>query len=146
MEHLLASASVSISELKKNPTAVIDGSLFPSGVIKDFRADVTVLPIASTLGWLRAPINNAFAFVTQGFIDDCAIAAGRDPLEYRRGVLGTPRAIPIAEEFSGETGEAMKGTPYNTGRMRGVPSSMRMRRIRASACCASSSISWLIRS
>jgi isoquinoline 1-oxidoreductase beta subunit len=103
-----------------NPTAVIDGSLFPSGVIKDFRADVTVLPIASTLGWLRAPINNAFAFVTQGFIDDCAIAAGRDPLEYRRGVLGTPRAIPIAEEFSGETGEAMKGTPYNTGRMRGV--------------------------
>ena len=103
-----------------NPTAVIDGSLFPSGVIKNFRADVTVLPIASTLGWLRAPINNAFAFVTQGFIDDCAIAAGRDPLEYRRGVLGSPRAIPIAEEFSGETGEAMKGTPYNTGRMRGV--------------------------
>ncbi len=103
-----------------NPTAVIDGSLFPSGVIKDFRADVTVMPIASTLGWLRAPINNAFAFVTQGFIDDCAIATGRDPLEYRRAVLGTPRAIPIAEEFSGETGEAMKGTPYNTGRMRGV--------------------------
>ncbi|MEI6486325.1 MAG: molybdopterin cofactor-binding domain-containing protein [Sphingomonadales bacterium] len=103
-----------------NPTAVIDGSLFPSGVIKDFRADVTVLPIASTLGWLRAPINNAFAFVTQGFIDDCAIAAGRDPLEYRRAVLGAPRAIPIAEEFSGETGEDMKGTPYHTGRMRGV--------------------------
>ncbi|WP_156256252.1 xanthine dehydrogenase family protein molybdopterin-binding subunit [Sandarakinorhabdus oryzae] len=105
---------------KLNPTAVIDGSLFPSGVIKDFRADVTVLPIESTLGWLRAPINNAFAFVTQGFIDDCAIAAGREPLEYRRAVLGTPRAIPIAEEFSGETGEDMKGTPYNTGRMRGV--------------------------
>jgi isoquinoline 1-oxidoreductase subunit beta len=103
-----------------NPTAVIDGSLFPSGVIKDFRADVTVLPIASTLGWLRAPINNAFAFVTQGFIDDCAIAAGRDGLEYRRALLGTARAIPIAEEFSGETGEEMKGTPYNTGRMRGV--------------------------
>ena len=103
-----------------NPTAVIDGSLFPSGVIKDFRADVTVLPIASTLGWLRAPINNAFAFVTQGFIDDCAQAAGRDALEYRRAVLGAPRAIPIAEEFSGETGEEMKGTPYHTGRMRGV--------------------------
>lgn len=105
---------------KLNPTAVIDGSLFPSGVIKDFRADVTVLPIASTLGWLRAPINNAFAFVTQGFIDDCAIAAGREPLEYRRAVLGAPRAIPIAEEFSGETGEDMKGTPYSTARMRGV--------------------------
>ncbi len=103
-----------------NPTAVIDASLFPSGVIRDFRADVTVLPIASTLGWLRAPINNAFAFVTQGFIDDCALAAGRDALEYRRALLGAPRAIPIAEEFSGETGADAKGTPYHTGRMRGV--------------------------
>jgi isoquinoline 1-oxidoreductase beta subunit len=103
-----------------NPTAVIDASLFPSGVIRDYRADVTVLPIASPLGWLRAPINNAFAFVTQGFIDECAAAVGRDPLEYRRALLGAPRAIPIAEEFSGDTAENAKGTPYHTGRMRGV--------------------------
>jgi isoquinoline 1-oxidoreductase beta subunit len=103
-----------------NPTAVIDASLFPSGVIRDYRADVTVLPIASPLGWLRAPINNAFAFVTQGFIDECAASVGRDPLEYRRALLGAPRAIPIAEEFSGETGADAKGTPYHTGRMRGV--------------------------
>ncbi|WP_164156738.1 xanthine dehydrogenase family protein molybdopterin-binding subunit [Sandarakinorhabdus rubra] len=103
-----------------NPTAVIDASLFPSGVIRDYRADLTVLPFASTLGWLRAPINNAFGFVTQGFIDECAAAVGRDPLEYRRTLLGTPRAIPIAEEFSGETKQDAKGTPYNTGRMRGV--------------------------
>jgi len=103
-----------------DPPAVIDASLFPSGVIRDYRADVTVLPIASTLGWLRAPINNAFGFVTQGFIDECAQAAGRDRLEYRRALLGAPRAIPIAGEFSGETGEDGKGAPYHTGRMRGV--------------------------
>lgn len=103
-----------------DPPAMIDASLFPAGVIRDYRADVSVLPLASTLGWLRAPINNAFAFVTQGFIDECAHAAGRDPLEYRRALLGAPRAIPIAEEFSGETGADGKGTPYHTGRMRGV--------------------------
>jgi isoquinoline 1-oxidoreductase subunit beta len=103
-----------------DPPAVIDASLFPSGVIKDYRADVTVLPIASTLGWLRAPINNAFGFITQGFIDECAHAVGRDGLEYRRALLGAPRAIPIAGEFSGETGADGKGPPYHTGRMRGV--------------------------
>lgn len=103
-----------------DPPAVIDASLFPSGVIRDYRADVTVLPIASTLGWLRAPINNAFGFITQGFIDECAHAAGRDALEYRRALLGEPRAIAIASEFSGETGTDGKGPPYDTGRMRGV--------------------------
>ncbi len=105
---------------KLDPPAVIDASLFPSGVIHDYRADVTVLPIASTLGWLRAPINNAFGFITQGFIDECAEAAGRDLLEYRRALLGAPRAIRIAEEFSGETKADAEGTPYHTGRMRGV--------------------------
>ncbi|MBU6165174.1 MAG: molybdopterin-dependent oxidoreductase [Alphaproteobacteria bacterium] len=103
-----------------DPPAAIDASLFPAGVIRDYRADVTVLPLASTLGWLRAPINNAFAFVTQGFIDECAHACGRDALDYRRALLGPPRAIPIAEEFSGETAADAKGTPYHTGRMRGV--------------------------
>lgn len=103
-----------------DPPATIDASLFPSGVIKDYRADVTVLPLASTLGWLRAPINNAFGFITQGFIDECAHAVGRDAVEYRRALLGPARAIPIAEEFSGETKADAPGTPYHTGRMRGV--------------------------
>ncbi len=102
-----------------DPPASIDQSLFPAGVIKDYRADVSVLPIASTLGWLRAPINNAFAFVTQGFIDECAHAAGRDALDYRRALLGPPRAIPMAAE-GGAEGTENSGTPYHTGRMRGV--------------------------
>lgn len=95
-----------------HPTAGLDGGLFPAGVIDHYRAEATVLPIASTLGWLRAPINNAFAFVTQGFIDECAHAAGRDAVEYRRAVLGAPRAIALKD------GEG--GAPYHTGRMRGV--------------------------
>ena len=103
-----------------DPPASIDESLFPAGVIKDYRADVTVLPLASTLGWLRAPINNAFAFVTQGFIDECAHAAGRDGLEYRRALLGPGRSIPMKAEGGGENGAEGQGTPYHTGRMLGV--------------------------
>ena len=102
-----------------DPPASIDRSLFPAGVIRDYRADVTVLPLASTLGWLRAPINNAFAFVTQGFIDECAHAAGRDALEYRRALLGEARSIAMAAE-GGAEGAENGGTPYHTGRMRGV--------------------------
>ena len=102
-----------------DPPASIDASLFPAGVIKDYRADVSVLPLASTLGWLRAPINNAFAFVTQGLIDECAHAAGRDGLEYRRALLSPGRSIPMAAE-GGAEGAPNTGTPYHTGRMLGV--------------------------
>ncbi len=83
---------------------------FPSGIVDDFRLGATVLPLIHTTGFLRAPSNNAFGFVTQGFIDELAHAAGKDPLQFRREFLGAPRII----------GDPNARGPYNTGRMRGV--------------------------
>lgn len=83
---------------------------FPAGIVEDFRLGATVLPLIHTTGFLRAPSNNAFGFVTQGFIDVLAHAAGADPVQFRRDFLGTPRII----------GDPKSRGPYNTGRMRAV--------------------------
>jgi isoquinoline 1-oxidoreductase beta subunit len=83
---------------------------FPAGIVEDFRLGATVLPLIHTTGFLRAPSNNAFGFVTQCFIDELAHAAGADPVQYRRDFLGAPRII----------GDPKSRGPYNTGRMRAV--------------------------
>lgn len=83
---------------------------FPAGIVEDFRLGATVLPLIHTTGFLRAPSNNAFGFVTQGFIDELAHAAGADPVQFRRDFLGTPRII----------GDPKSRGPYNTGRTRAV--------------------------
>jgi len=83
---------------------------FPAGIVDDFRLGATVLPLFHTTGFLRPPANNAFGFVTQGFIDELAHAAGADPVQFRRDFLGTPRII----------GDPKSRGPYNTGRMRAV--------------------------
>ena len=83
---------------------------FPAGIVDDFRLGATVLPLIHTTGFLRAPSNNAFGFVTQCFIDELAHAAGADPVQFRRDFLGTSRII----------GDPKSRGPYNTGRMRAV--------------------------
>lgn len=83
---------------------------FPAGIVENFRLGATVLPLIHTTGFLRAPANNAFGFVTQGFIDELARAVGKDPLEFRREFLGAPRII----------GDPAQRGAYNTGRMRAV--------------------------
>jgi isoquinoline 1-oxidoreductase beta subunit len=90
--------------------AGIGASDFPAGIVPDFRLGATVLPLIHTTGFLRAPANNAFGFVTQGFIDELAHAAGKDPLQFRRDFLGPARIV----------GDPASRGPYNTGRMRAV--------------------------
>lgn len=90
--------------------AGIGATDFPAKLVNDFRVGASILPLASNTGFLRAPSNNAFGFVTQGFIDELAHAAGQDPLAFRQAFLGPPRSL-------GDP--AQRGT-YHTGRMRGV--------------------------
>lgn len=83
---------------------------FPVKLVDNFRVGATILPLASNTGYLRAPSNNAFGFVTQGFIDELAHAAGQDPLAFRQAFLGEPRWL----------GDPEKRGTYHTGRARGV--------------------------
>ncbi|MEW6389828.1 MAG: xanthine dehydrogenase family protein molybdopterin-binding subunit [Pseudomonadota bacterium] len=90
--------------------AGMNSTQFPGRALANYRHDVSVMPLGFPTGYLRAPGNNAFGFVIQGFTDELAHAAGKDPVAFRREMLGAPRLL----------GEPGKGDSFDTGRMRGV--------------------------
>jgi len=70
-----------------------------------------VTPFDIPTGALRAPGTNGVSFVMQGFIDEIAIAAGKDPLQYRLDLLASPAGEPAAG--------------FNAARARGVLEAVR---------------------
>jgi isoquinoline 1-oxidoreductase subunit beta len=63
---------------------------------------------AVPLGWMRSVYALQVGFASEGFIDELAGAAGKDPLEYRLHMLGKDQDI----QYLGST--------WHTARMRGV--------------------------
>jgi isoquinoline 1-oxidoreductase beta subunit len=53
------------------------------GCIPNVRVDAQELPFHVITGAYRGPGYNSYAFMLETFIDECALAAGIDPLEYR---------------------------------------------------------------
>jgi isoquinoline 1-oxidoreductase beta subunit len=92
------------------PSAGMNATQFPARAVDNFSLDISVMPLGVPTGPLRAPGNNAFGFVIQGFVDELAHAAGEDPVAFRRRLLGPPRLL----------GEPGQGDSFDTGRMRGV--------------------------
>ena len=60
------------------------------------------------LGWMRSVYALQVAFANESFIDELALAAGKDPLEYRLHMLAKDQDIPFF------------ATTWHTARMRGV--------------------------
>jgi len=64
-----------------------DMPYFVSGAIPNFRLACSELALNVMTGPYRGPFYNAHAFITETFIDECAVAAGIDPLDYRLKLL-----------------------------------------------------------
>ena len=83
--------------------ASLDGNQFPAHFLANYHNEQTVMECNIPMGPWRAPGNNVFSFVMQGFLDELAHAGSRDPLEFRLSLLAQKR-----------------GGDYNAERMTGV--------------------------
>jgi isoquinoline 1-oxidoreductase subunit beta len=66
---------------------LVDGVL-ANGVVPNVQIESQVVPIHILTGAYRGPGYNTNAFFVETFIDECAIKAGIDPLEYRHKLYG----------------------------------------------------------
>ena len=90
-------------------SGAMSGTEFPARVVDNYLLEASLIPCGIPTGPLRAPQSNALSFVLQSFIDELAHAAGKDPVEFRRELVGAPRVLgtPTSD-------------PFDTGRMRAV--------------------------
>jgi isoquinoline 1-oxidoreductase subunit beta len=87
-------------------TLDVDG--FPAGCVPNYLAEFVDVPFCLARGWWRAPLHTFAAFATQSFVDEVAHALGRDPVELRLEMLGTPRDLEYREHG---------GPVFSTGRL-----------------------------
>jgi len=64
---------------------------FPTGFVADYDMSASVITSGVPMGSMRAPGNNGITFIYQSFIDELALALGKDPLEYRLELYKYPR-------------------------------------------------------
>jgi isoquinoline 1-oxidoreductase beta subunit len=81
----------------------------PAAVVPNFRLAYSPAQTRVPTGALRGPGKNANTFVDQCFLDEIALAAGKDPVEIRREIIGEPRDLPYRDHG---------GPTFNTGRLR----------------------------
>ncbi len=79
-------------------SSTLSGTEFPARFIPNFATHVSLMPLGLTTGAHRAPGACAIAFVMQSFIDELALAAGKDPVQFRLDLLAR---TPIAQQGGG---------------------------------------------
>jgi isoquinoline 1-oxidoreductase beta subunit len=104
---------------KFNDSATFSPTEFPARFVPNLELAMSSMPFAQPTGPMRAPGSNGLAYAFQGFLDEVAFAAGRDPIDFQLEILGESRSIPTPPGPFGPM------PPYDTGRMRGVMEAVR---------------------
>ncbi len=100
------------------PDATMVETATPLYAFPAIRQDVVKHDAGVRVGYWRAVSHNMNAFANECFIDECAVAAGQDPVAYRLSLLDAqPRMSNVLKRAAAKGGW---GTPAPAGRFRGV--------------------------
>ena len=100
------------------PDGLMTEAATPLYNIPAIRQDVVKHDAGVRVGYWRAVSHNMNAFANECFIDECAAAAGQDPVAYRLSLLdGQPRMASVLKQVAAKSGW---GSPAPAGRFRGV--------------------------
>ncbi len=101
-----------------DPTSV-EGAADMPYAIPNVRVDLHTTTAPVRVLWWRSVGHSNTAFAVESFLDECAATAGKDPMEYRRSLLGESqgRHRAVLELLAEKCGWS---TPLPAGRARGV--------------------------
>ncbi len=99
-------------------TETVEGAIEMPYAIPNVHVDYAMADTGIPVGFWRSVNHSYNGFVVESFIDELAHAAGKDPFEYRRGLLTkAPRHLRALEMVASKAGW---GTPLPAGRARGI--------------------------
>jgi isoquinoline 1-oxidoreductase subunit beta len=119
--HRIAAPSISAQtfpDQKQEEPDAVDGAAQLPYDIPSVLVDYVMANTAVPVGWWRSVYNTQNAFVNECFVDEVAVAAGVDPLEFRRRSLPAGSRLRHVLELAAE--KAGWGTPLPAGRFRGI--------------------------
>jgi len=98
--------------------AAVEGARNHPYDIPNIRVEWVEKDFGVPIGFWRSVGSSQNAFITESFVDELAHAAGKDPYEYRRALLGkAPRHLAVLDAAAKGSGW---GTPLPAGRARGI--------------------------
>ena len=82
---------IAFRDFVASTNSVVPANEFPRGFVANFMVNsAPVTPFDIPTGALRAPGTNGVSFVMQSFMDEIAVAADKDPLQYQLDLLASP--------------------------------------------------------
>jgi len=104
---------------KFSSAAEVAPNEFPATFLKNFAFQYTNQPLGVPTFAMRAPRSNAFCFAFQSFLDELALAAGKDPIDFRLQLLKNERVV------NNKPAVVNNGFDFEASRMAGVLEAVR---------------------